>query len=332
MRAWLVVAMASTLAGNLTVLGSVANLIVVQRARAPRRRDRLLDVPQGRGAAHRADHPGRRVVAVLKQGTSLMTPLLTTAALAHAAPSVLAAFLAALVEFVEALTVVLAVGTVRGWRPALTGTGLGLAVLAALVLALGPALTRIPLGLVQLAVGTLVLLFGLRWLRKAVLRSAGVIPLHDEAAAFAGETEALRRHGLAAGGWDGVGVATAFKIVMLEGIEVVFIVVAIGAAGRGLLLPASLGAFAALLLVVLLGLLLHRPLARVPENALKFAVGVLLSGFGTFWAGEGLGVAWPGEDWSLLGLVAGFLLTALLAAALCRSARAAPGRGPVGVR
>lgn len=272
------------------------------------------------------------MVAVLKQGTSLMTPLLTTATLAHAAPSVLAAFLASLVEFVEALTVVLAVGTVRGWRPALTGTGLGLAVLAALVLALGPALTRIPLGLVQLAVGTLVLLFGLRWLRKAVLRSAGVIPLHDEAAAFAGETEALRRQKLAAGGWDGVGVATAFKIVMLEGIEVVFIVVAIGAAGRGLLLPASLGAFAALVLVVLLGLLLHRPLARVPENALKFAVGVLLSGFGTFWAGEGLGVAWPGEDWSLLGLVAGFLLTALLAAALCRSARAAPGRGPVGVR
>ena len=128
-----------------------------------------------------------------------MTPLLTTAALAHAAPSVLAAFLAALVEFVEALTVVLAVGTVRGWRPALTGTGLGLAVLAALVLALGPALTRIPLGLVQLAVGTLVLLFGLRWLRKAVLRSAGVIPLHDEAAAFAGETEALRRHGTRGG-------------------------------------------------------------------------------------------------------------------------------------
>jgi Ca2+/H+ antiporter, TMEM165/GDT1 family len=262
--------------------------------------------------------------------TTPMTPLLTTAALAHAGPSVLAAFLASLVEFVEALTVVLAVGTVRGWRPALTGTGLGLAVLAALVLALGPALTRIPLGLVRLAVGTLILLFGLRWLRKAVLRAAGVIPLHDEAAAFAGEAEALRRQGSAAGGWDRVGVATAFKIVMLEGIEVVFIVVAIGAAGRGLLLPASLGAFAAFLLVVLLGLLLHRPLARVPENALKLAVGVLLCGFGTFWAGEGLGVAWPGADWSALALVAGFLLTALATVALCRGAMVAPGRGRVG--
>src|SRR5689334_21240376 len=258
-----------------------------------------------------------------------MTPTLTSGVWVHAAPTVLAAFLASLVEFVEALTVVLAVGTVRGWRPALTGTGLALAVLAALVLALGPALARIPLGTVQLAVGTLVLLFGLRWLRKAVLRAAGVVPLHDEAAAFAGETEALRRRG-AAGGWDRVGVATAFKIVVLEGIEVVFIVVAVGAAGRGLLLPASLGAFAALLLVVLLGLLLHRPLARVPENALKLAVGVLLCGFGTFWAGEGLGVAWPGADWSALALVAGFLLTALATVALCRGAMVAPGRGRVG--
>src|SRR4051795_10659769 len=152
-----------------------------------------------------------------------MTPTLTSAVWVHAVPTVLAAFLASLVEFVEALTVVLAVGTVRGWRPALTGTGLGLAALALLVLGLGPALTRIPLEAVQLAVGTLVLLFGLRWLRKAILRAAGVVPLHDEAAAFAGEAEALRHRGRAAGGWDGV--ATAFKIVMLEGIEVVFIVV-----------------------------------------------------------------------------------------------------------
>ena len=257
--------------------------------------------------------------------------MLTSAVWVHAAPTVLAAFLASLVEFVEALTVLLAVCTVRGWRPALTGTSLALAVLAVLVLALGPALTHIPLGLVQLAVGTLILLFGLRWLRKAVLRAAGVIPLHDEAAAFAGETEALRRRGTApARAWDGVGIATAFKIVMLEGVEVVFIVVAIGAAGRGLLLPASAGALAALVLVVLLGLVLHRPLARVPENALKFAVGVLLCGFGTFWAGEGLGVAWPGADWSVLALTAGFLLTALATVALCRSAVAAQAHGRAG--
>jgi uncharacterized membrane protein len=239
----------------------------------------------------------------------------------QAAPTILASFAASLVEFVEALTVVLAVGTVRGWRGALGGTGLGLLVLAAIVLLLGPALTRLPLDLVQLGVGALLLLFGLRWLRKAVLRAAGVLPLHDEEAAFRGETDTLRRAAPAAGAWDGVAVATAFKIVMLEGIEVVFIVIALGAAG-GLLVPAGLGAGAALLLVVLLGLALHRPLARVPENSLKFAVGVLLAGFGSFWFGEGAGIAWPGADWSILALVLGFLLAALLAVRLCRAAPA----------
>ena len=231
---------------------------------------------------------------------------------AHAGPSVLAAFLASLVEFVEALTVVLAVGTVRGWRPALAGTGLALVVLALLVLALGPALARIPLPVVQVAVGTLLLLLGMRWLRKAILRAAGRIALHDELAVFAGESAQLQ-HGARrlVAGWDQVAVATAFKIVMLEGIEVVFIVIAIGAAG-GLLLPAGLGAGAALLLVVALGLVLHRPVARIPENQLKFAVGVLLAAFGTFWVGEGIGLAWPGGDWSILALIAGFLLVALL--------------------
>jgi len=231
---------------------------------------------------------------------------------AHAGPSVLASFLASLVEFIEALTVVLAVGTVRGWRPALAGTGLALAVLAALVLALGPALARIPLPIVQAVVGTLLLLLGLRWLRKAILRAAGRIPLHDELAIFAGESAQLQSgvRRLVAG-WDQVAVATAFKIVMLEGIEVVFIVIAIGAAG-GLLLPAGLGAGAALLLVVALGLALHRPVARIPENLLKFAVGVLLAAFGTFWVGEGIGLAWPGGDWSILGLIVGFLAAALL--------------------
>src|SRR5260221_12011939 len=154
---------------------------------------------------------------------------------AHAGPSIMAAFLASLVEFVEALTVVLAVATVRGWRPALTGTGLGLGALALLVMVLGPALARIPLELVQLVVGVLLVLFGLRWLRKAILRAAGIIALHDEEAAFAAETATLRQ------GVDAVGIATAFKIVMLEGIEVVFIVVAIGAAGGGVG-PAKLGA------------------------------------------------------------------------------------------
>jgi len=237
----------------------------------------------------------------------------------HAGPTVLAAFLASLVEFVEALTIVLAVDAVRGWRGALGGTGLALLVLLVLVLALGPALTRIPHDLVLIVLGTLVLLFGMRWLRKAILRSAGVIPLHDEEAAFAKETAALRGLGSIGAGWDRVAVRTAFNITMIEGIEVVFIVVALGAAGTGLLLPASLGAAAALLLVVALGLALHRPMAMIPENTLKFVVGILLCAFGTFWVGEGMGLQWPGEDLSIPALNAGFLAAALIAVPMCRA-------------
>jgi uncharacterized membrane protein len=236
----------------------------------------------------------------------------------YAGPSVLAAFLASLVEFVEALTVILAVGSVRGWRGALSGAAVALTVLLTIIVVLGTALTRIPLDLIQVVVGTLLLLFGLRWLRKAILRSAGVIALHDEAAAFAKETEAMRRLG-GGGGWDRVAFGASFQITMLEGIEVVFIVIAIGAGGAGLLLPASLGALVALLVVVLLGVTIHRPLASVPENALKFVVGALLSAFGSFWVGEGIGLHWPGTDWSILGLIMGFLIIAGLAVSLCHS-------------
>ncbi len=239
----------------------------------------------------------------------------------HAGPSVLAAFLASLVEFVEALTVVLAVGTVRGWRPALAGAGLALVTLTILVIALGPPLVRIPLATVQLVVGTLLLLFGLRWLRKAILRAAGIIAPHDETAAYAAEADLLShspRRLLA--GWDTVAVTASFKIVMLEGIEVVFIVIAIGAVG-GLLVPAGVGAAGALLLVVALGVALHRPLAHIPENMLKFLVGVLLSAFGAFWVGEGAGLDWPGADWSILALIAAFLALALSMISLCRGRR-----------
>ena len=236
----------------------------------------------------------------------------------YAAPSILAAFLASLVEFVEALTVVLAVGTVRGWTGALTGSGFALGVLLAMIAALGPALASFPLAAVQLIVGALLLLFGMRWVRKAILRAAGIIPLHDEEAAFAQESAALRRLGISGHAWDKVGFAAAFKITMLEGIEVVFIVIAIGAGNSSLLLPASLGALAALIVVIGLGLAVHKPLANVPENSFKFTVGVLLSAFGTFWVGEGIGVAWPGGDWSVLALVAGFFLTALFGVSLCR--------------
>jgi uncharacterized membrane protein len=237
----------------------------------------------------------------------------------HTGPSIAAAFLASLVEFVEALTVVLAVGIVRGWRPALTGACLASGVLAVLIVVFGPMLQAIPLNLVQLVVGVLLLLFGMRWLRKAILRSAGVIPLHDEEAIFASETRSLEQFGpVAVSSWDATAIAASFKIVMLEGIEVVFIVVAIGATS-GSLVPPAIGAGIALVAVVLLGVVLHRPLAVIPENALKFAVGVLLCAFGTFWTGEGIGIAWPGEDWSILALIVGFLAAAGSAVPICRA-------------
>jgi uncharacterized membrane protein len=240
----------------------------------------------------------------------------------HIGPTVAAAFLASLVEFVEALTVVLAVGVVRGWRGALVGSGAAALTLLAMIALLGPLLTRIPLDTIQLAVGTLLLLFGMRWLRKAILRAAGIIAMHDEASIFAEQEAALRQMEGSRGGLDTVAVITAFKITMLEGIEVVFIVIALGAAGKGLLIPAGLGALAALLVVVAVGTAVHRPLSRVPENTLKFVVGVLLSAFGAFWVGEGLGLTWPGEDWSIPGLMVGFLAGALIAVRMARATRA----------
>ncbi len=244
---------------------------------------------------------------------------------AHAGTAVLAAFLASLVEFVEALTIVLAVGTVRGWRSALVGTAAGAVFLALLVILFGPALQRVPITTLQLVVGALLLLFGMRWLRKAILRSAGVIGLHDEAAIYVKETTALKRdeatesaHNASAGRLDKIAVATAFKAVTLEGLEVIFIVIATGAGG--MLVAASLGAAAAGILVILVGLALRRPLARVPENTLKFSVGVLLSAFGVFWIGEGLSFPWPGEDLALLGLVVAFLLISAIAVIAARRA------------
>jgi uncharacterized membrane protein len=233
-------------------------------------------------------------------------------------PALTASFLASLVEVVEAFTIVLAVGIVRGWRPAALGTAAALALLALLVLALGPLLDSVPLHALQLIIGVLLLLFGLRWLRKAILRAAGLMALHDEAKAFASEQESLQ---VAERGHtdhlDWIAGLTAFKAVTLEGLEVVFIVIAVGA-GRGLLVPAAIGAAAACLLVLLVGIAVHKPLARVPENALKFGVGVMLSAFGVFWTGEGLGVAWPGEDLAILLFAALFLVLGLALAATMR--------------
>lgn len=233
----------------------------------------------------------------------------------HAGATVLVAFLASLVECVEALTVLLAVGVTRGWRSALAGAAAGLLALLLAVLLLGPALGRIPLHGFQLLVGALLLLFGMRWLRKAALRAAGVLALHDEAAIYQREMQALRGQGIVQPGLDKLAFAVTFKSTVLEGVEVVFIVLAIGAGRAELLWPASLGALAALLVVATLGLVVHRPLARVPENSLKFVVGVLLCAFGTFWAGEGMGYAWPGGDWAIPALALAFLATALAGAA-----------------
>lgn len=238
-----------------------------------------------------------------------------------AAPAITAAFLASLVEAVEALTIVLAVGTVRGWRPAGLGAAAGLVLLALIVLALGPVLDRVPLHLMQLAIGVLLLLFGMRWLRKAILRAAGIIPLHDETTAFARETAELRGHdGQQGAQLDWFAALASFKAVVLEGLEVVFIVIAVGA-GRGLILPASVGALAACVLVAAVGFVVHKPLARVPENTLKFAVGVMLSAFGVFWIGEGLGVAWPGADLAIVGFAVLFLAVALAAVSVARRPR-----------
>lgn len=234
------------------------------------------------------------------------------------APAVSAAFLASLVEVVEAFTIVLAVATVRGLRPAIVGTAAALAVLAATVVVLGPLLERVPIEALQLVIGVLLLLFGMGWLRKAALRAGGVIALHDEEAIFMKE-----RAGLAAQtpgrerSLDWIAGLTAFKAVLLEGLEVVFIVIAVGA-GRGMLGAAAVGALAACALVLAIGAVVHRPLSRVPENTLKFGVGVMLSAFGVFWTGEGLGVAWPGHDLVLFVLAALFLGAGLLAASLAR--------------
>jgi uncharacterized membrane protein len=218
-------------------------------------------------------------------------------------------FLASLVEFVEALTIVLAVGVTRGWRAALFGVGAGALLLLALVVAFGPALTLVPIAKLQLVIGVLLLLFGLRWLRKAVLRAAGVIALHDEERIFQKQRAALAGEG-APQPFDRIGFLVSFKAVVLEGLEVVFIVIALGAAG-GALVAAGTGAAAAGIIVVGLGLAVHRPLTRVPENGMKFFVGVMLSAFGTFWTGEALRVEWPGADWSLLALVCAYGLIAL---------------------
>ena len=233
----------------------------------------------------------------------------------------LTTFLASAVEAVEALTIVLGVGIVRGWRSPLIGVAAAGAVLAATVAILGPALGHIPISALRLVVGTLLLAFGLQWLRKAILRSSGFRDLHDEDAAFARERErAAGATPAARTGMDWYSFTVAFKGVLLEGLEVVFVVIALGSA-QGQLGIATVGAVTAVLVVAGVGVVVHAPLSRVPENTIKFAVGVLLTSFGCFWAAEGAGVHWPGDELSLLVLVAYFGGASLL---LARALRGKP--------
>jgi uncharacterized membrane protein len=221
------------------------------------------------------------------------------------------AFLACAVEMVEALTIVLGVGVVRGWRSTLIGVGAAGIVLVLLVAALGPALGSIPIDALRFVVGALLLVFGLQWLRKAILRASGFKDLHDEDEAFRAEQEQAatagheRRLGL-----DWYAFTVAFKGVLLEGLEVVFIVIAFGSA-QGNLGLAVAGAAAAFVVVVAAGLVAKRPLSRVPENTIKFGVGLLLTSFGCFWGAEGAGVAWPGDELSLLAVVTFFGLVSI---------------------
>ena len=228
-------------------------------------------------------------------------------------------FLACAVEAVEALTIVLAAGTSRDWRSALTGVGAGLVVLAAIVAVLGPALTVIPIGPLRLVVGGLLQVFGLQWLRKAILRAAGLKALHDEDAIYLRQTAEARAAGqggrFAVSDW--YAFTLSFKGVLLEGLEVAFIVVTFGANQHRVGL-AVLGALAAIVVVAGAGLAVRQPLARVPENTMKFAVGSLLTSFGIFWGAEGAGARWPGADGAILGLLAFTVLVALLGVAMLR--------------
>lgn len=234
-----------------------------------------------------------------------------------AAPAIGAAFVASTVEVVEAFTIVLAVATLRGWRPALSGSTSALIVLAIIVLVLGPALNLVPLQALQISIGILLLLFGLGWLRKAVLRAAGIMALHDEAAIFERERSRIGEETRSSRSADWLAALAAFKAVLLEGLEVVFIVIAVGA-GRGLLGAAALGALGAFVAVMLVGVIVHKPLSKVPENTLKFGVGVMLSSFGVFWTSEGLGAPLPGGDLALFGLAAAFVIAALALVAWVR--------------
>jgi uncharacterized membrane protein len=239
-----------------------------------------------------------------------------------AAALFLAVFLACAVEAVEATTIVLAAGTTRDWQSALRGVVAGLIVLAALIAVLGPALTAVPLRPLRLIVGGLLLVFGLQWLRKAVLRASGYKALHDEDKIFATEVAAAQQaeRRSRAGVADWYSFTLSFKGVVLEGLEVAFIALTFGSNQHDIGL-AAVAAAAAVVVVVAAGVAVRAPLARVPENTMKFTVGVMLASFGTFWGAEGAGAHWPGSDAALLVLVPTIAVFALALTALLRRVR-----------
>jgi uncharacterized membrane protein len=228
-------------------------------------------------------------------------------------------FIASAVEFVEATTIVLAVGLTRGWRAPLVGTLLAALTLGVIVATLGVALvTVIPEKFLLGLVGTLLLLFGLRWLRKAVLRFAGIVALHNEEEIYKREVAELRARGLERTEWDWVGTVVAYKAVLLEGIEVAFIVISFGAKGMSALNAAIWGAAAAGVIVIALAAVLRQPLTAVPENLLKFVVGAMLTTFGVFWFGEGVGAEWPGDAASIPVILGGLLVACWVTVRLLR--------------
>ena len=213
------------------------------------------------------------------------------------------AFLASAVEMVEALTIVLALGVARGWRSPLVGAATAAVTLAVLVAALGPALRLLPIDTLRFVVGALLLLFGLQWLRKAILRAGGFKPMRDEQEAFQRRrAEAAEAGQLGQSRFDPYSFTLGFKGVLLEGLEVVLIVISFGN-GQGRLPLAASAAAAAVILVAVVGAVVRGPLARVPENGIKFGVGLMLTGFGIFWGVEGTGLHWPGGELALLVLL-----------------------------
>jgi Ca2+/H+ antiporter, TMEM165/GDT1 family len=243
------------------------------------------------------------------------------------------AFVASIVEWVEAFTIVLAVGNTRGWRSPLWGTAAGLGTLAVIVGVFGTPLVIFHDQVSQsfhIVVGILLLLFGMRWLRKAILRFAGIVALHDEELIYQREVAELRAQGRSISRWDNIGFWFSYKAVLLEGLEVAFIVIALGAQGGVALQAAVVGAVAAFVVTMVAGAVLHKPLAFVPENFMKFVVGAMLTTFGIFWGAEGLLVEWPLSDATLLVILAGVCLVSLVAVRML--ALVAPQGARVAVR